>query len=301
MIIIIILALLSALCWESNLLDNSTQYTDFLHQQCVDFLIKSNTTSTNVHTVLCGTNISNFDLETQLSKTSLLHLFIISGSHLILLNAFFRVLHLNFFIRQGILLFYSLITKLQAPVLRALIGMWCQEFLKKFNLSFPADLRVLITGLIALTMQNNLWDSRSLQLSWLASLGLAWAGTPQTSFHRAFYTQLAIYISLFPALYGFGNLHPLSVVFNLLLGSIFGGLLIPAALLATMGSSTQALFDQITHGFFALSNYFTSPIQISKITLLKNEYVWIWIFTLHFFAILWRRYTLTGKDSCRAS
>lgn len=300
MLIITILALLSSFVSSSDMLDNSSQYTQKLHKICVDFLISTSSEPENIQSVLCGSSITDTQLNFNLSKTSLLHLFIISGSHLVILDSLMTRAKIPFVVRHLFLLVYSLITKLEAPVLRALTSLWFQQLLKKLNLKFSSDLKVLCAGLFTLIININLWDSRSLQLSWLAALGLCMSLIPTKNiFYKVILSQIAIYVFLLPALYGFGNLHPLSVFFNLTIGILLGVFLIPTALIAALIPSAYFIFESLLDAIHWTSIELTHPIQISKHSLLSNQIIWLWIFSLHIFFIFIRKNFIQGKDQCR--
>jgi hypothetical protein len=53
-----------------------------------------------------------------------------------------------------------------------------------------------------------------------------------------------MYFAMGFCLWGFSNLHPLSIVFNILLGSLIGGLLFPLGFIAVILPFTTLLFDQ---------------------------------------------------------
>lgn len=300
MLIILILALLSSFTDSMDMLDNSSCYSQKLHKTCVDFFISTSAEPENIQSVLCGSSISDSQLTSNLSKTSLLHLFIVSGSHLVILDNLLTRVKFPFAIRHLLLLFYGLITKLEAPILRALCSLWFQQFSRKIKLNFSADLKVLCAGLLTLSLNLNLWDSRSLQLSWLAALGLSMSSLiAKNIFHKVLIAQISIYIFLIPALYGFGNLHPLSIFFNLILGSLLGVALIPSALIAVFIPSAHFVFKALLDLIHWTSLEFTHPIQISKHRLISNQIIWVWIFGLHIFSILIRKYIHQGKDRCR--
>lgn len=300
MLIITILALLSSIGTSSTLLDNSSQYTQKLHKICVDFLISTSAAPENTQSVLCGSSITDVELTSNLSKTSLLHLFIVSGSHLVILDDLLMRVRIPFAIRQFVLLLYGFITKLEAPVLRALITLWLQQFFKISKIKTPTDLKILCAGLLTLSVNFNLWNSRSLQLSWLAALGLGLFVIPNKNiFYKVLLSQTGIYIFLLPALYGFGNLHPLSIIFNLLLGGLLGLALIPTAFIAVLIPPFSFVFQSLLKLIHWTSDEFTRPIQISKHGLLSNQTIWIWIFSLHLVFILLRKNFLQGKDQCR--
>lgn len=300
MIILLVFTLLSPLINVDDLLDNSSQYILSNHKMCVDFLTNNRNLSTALQSVICGAELHDFELKSSLNKTSLLHLFIISGSHLLSIDNVLTKLRLPFALRFSLICFYAIITRLQAPALRALFSLMQSQFTKKKNWIYPNDLHTLICGLIVLIFFTTLWDSRSLQLSWLASLGI---GTYRlfslSPVKRLICSQICIYLFVAPALYGFGNLHPLSIIFNITLGSLLGIFLLPTALMAAIHESLSAPFSLILELISFCAHSMTDPSLQSQHKPLPNTHLWVWIFFLHFLIILIRLISRTGRDSQR--
>lgn len=121
-------------------------------------------------------------LKLALRDTSTLHMVVVSGQNLSLLSGFFLVLSglikrkIAIMFSFGAVIFYTLLTGLQLPVLRAAV-MVSLSFLAQIFGRQKDGVRVLIltAGLMLLINPGWILDL-SFQLSFLATLGVVWVG-----------------------------------------------------------------------------------------------------------------------------
>jgi|GEM_PF-1292254 ComEC/Rec2-related protein len=283
MIFLIFLALNLSNITTSELLNNTTALSSKFQKKCNDILPTQQDISTPLASLICGEKITDQDLAQNLSESSLIHLFVISGSHLLLLDELLSILSFPLFVRSWILLSYTLVAGWQPPVVRALFGWGLRKFPTFQSLHLPTDLVVLFTGLFTLALFPDWIESKSLLMSWCASLALTVPGTFKVrgSLNKILLMQICIFIFMIPCLWGFGSLHPLGLLFNLLLGPAVGFLLIPLGALAIVAPSTGFLFSGVLTAFNELMRGLTDPIVLPKGEALSVEMLWLWVIALH--------------------
>lgn len=301
MIILILSAFFACISPSPLLLKKTSTFALTQQSKCDEFLSWKMEHQDSLTALLCGTDLNNKNHKELLKKSSLIHIFIVSGAHLLFLDQFLSTLRIPLFVRFLIWLFYSVIAGWQAPVARAFLQLSLRAGLQSRGAYFPSDLIVLIVGLIGIGLFPQWSQSLSYQMSWCASLALSYGAIfrLRPSFQKAVLTQVSIYICMAPLLYGFGSLHPLSVIFNLLLGNFVAWMILPLALLAGVIPFMRPLFDACLDGFFFLVSHMISPVQQESAALLSRELLWLWIGCLQALCFLLRKNYFQGKDSQR--
>jgi competence protein ComEC len=281
------------------LLENATKLSANTHQLCLRSLPNNTENPQAYSALLCGKNITDEKFKLSLIKSSLIHLFVVSGSHLLLLEDFFIGMRIPFFLRFLLTGLYCLACNWQAPVVRAWVGLCARSLHKKSQLCLPADIFVFYSGLICLFLFPAWVSSRSLVMSWLAALALSIVRltSVQKPLSRLLLQSTLIYLMMMPAVWGFGNLHPLSILFNIVLAPLVTFLLLPIALLSSVLNSWTPLFDKLCQLFFWLSEQGTEPVQIGSSEAISIEYLWVYIFASHLSIHFLRIYLMRTKRS----
>lgn len=299
MIILAALAFCLSIACPPTLLINTSHLSQSFQQKCVRLLPKNSLEQQSLSSLLCGEKITDPELQKNLQRTSLIHIFVISGSHLILLDELLGTLRIPLFVRFIFLALYSLAVGWQAPAVRALLGLFTRSFLQHRRWYFPADLTVLITGLLALILFPDWWNSLSLVMSWCAALALCWPSLlrVRTGVGRVFLSQICIFLFMCAPLWGLGSLHPLSLVYNLILAPVVSYLLLPLAFLATLIPALVGTFDHLMLFFKDSLAILAEPILLNKGTLPRIEILWLWILFWHVFMHFLRLRLWQGRDS----
>ncbi len=146
---------------------------------------------------LCGTSLTNPHTQGLLLNSGLIHLIVVSGAHLQLLLSFIEfVLPKKW--QQGLmfqiaiisfLIFYSLSTGFQPPIVRALFLWLLQQFSSVFHLHFSKNKSAITSGIICLILFPDWIHNFSFFLSWVVSLSLC---LPSSNNHKATLWQRAI-------------------------------------------------------------------------------------------------------------
>lgn len=267
----------------SLLLEKAAFFSKNVHQRCIETLPKSTQNPQAYAALICGRNITDENLKSNLIKSSLIHLFVVSGSHLLLIDEVLLFLRIPFFLRFLLLGLYGLACHWQAPVVRAWIGITLKYIHSRFRLHLASDIYVFYFGLCSLMLFPEWISSRSLIMSWLAALALSVSGLwrLKNPIHRLMLQSLLIYIFMMPTLWGFGNLHPLSLVFNIILAPLVTFLLLPLAVISSVWPVAVKSFDSICQLFLWLSAQGSEPVVIEKSSAIAVPYLWLFLLGLH--------------------
>lgn len=301
MIIILLFAFLLNKPYNSILLKNTSQAAIVLQQKCEQILPSDAHHAKILASLVCGQNLTDAELKNNLTKTSLIHIFIISGSHLVFLNEFLSFFRIPVFVRLLLMGIYSMATGWQPPAVRALLSVFFRTFLQYLKYSFPGDLIILISGLGLLIIFPDWWTSLSLVMSWCAALALGLTPLFKIKNKVATFilTNAMIFLFMLLPLWGVGALHPLSIVYNITLAPVVSFILLPLAFLSVLVNPLLSIFDFALSCFETSLKLFSEPVFTSSTHNLPIQYLWLWIFICHLFFHLLRIHFYRGKDFSR--
>lgn len=301
MIILLFLALALSNSSSFSLLKNTSELAVIFHQKCVQILPTESVNHKTLSSLLCGENITDTELKENLIKTSLIHIFVISGSHLILLDELLSILKMPVIVRFFFLSIYSLAVGWQPPAVRALIALGVRILFRRWNWKFPSDLTSLVAGMATLALFPEWWNSLSLVMSWCAALALCWVSVLKirNKFSALLISQLAIFLFMSAPLWGLGTLHPLSLLYNLMLAPIVAFLLLPLAFLVSLIHPLLPVFDFVMNAFNIILKIVAEPITMSRGTAPAIALLWGWVFAWHIFFHLLRLRLYQGRDYSR--
>lgn len=299
MIVILTIALLLSMPLPHAVLKNTSHLAEQLQQICLQSIPAKTEQHNSLASLVCGEKISDAELKQNLQKTSLIHIFIVSGSHLLLLDELLSILKIPVYLRFLFLGCYSLGVGWQAPAVRALIGLVVKELFKRKRLFFSADQVVLSTGFITLMLFPAWWLSSSLVMSWCAALALCLPHILRIKnpWVQSATSQFAIFFFMSAPLWGIGNLHPLSMLYNLFLAPVVSYLLLPLSFLAVFFSPFLFVFEKVMTLFEGALSVLSEPIEPTKTTSLTISLLWIWVFSWHILFHFLRLHLWQGKDS----
>ncbi len=284
----------ACLCGFSGLPERLAIVALPIHRACVDFTPESPYRQLYA-ALVCGADLAQGSFKENLRSTGLLHLIVVSGSHLIWLESALswlgsRIAHRfsdrsdfipNFIVTliciSGLSIF-SLAANLQPPVVRAAASLSLVALSRLGGWQWSRLQIALLSGFVSLGLFPKWLDSFSLLFSWTAALALASLG-PQTGVWRR---QVRVYICMLICLLPLSPPHPLSIAFNVIAGPILGLFLFPASLLAWFVHSLTVVVDPV---FLTIENLIEflarllpsqdTPVAISK------RVLWIYLWSLN--------------------
>ncbi|MEN0058842.1 MAG: ComEC/Rec2 family competence protein [Bdellovibrio sp.] len=295
------LALILSIPTPSSLLTKASKIADTFQHACLERLPENLDHVSSLASLLCGEKIIDPTQKKTLIKTSLIHIFVVSGSHLLLWEKWMCFLRLPWALRGAFLCFYCLLVGWQAPAVRALLHLSSTVLLRTLRVHLPGDLKVLGSGLLCLILFPAWWQSLAFTMSWCASLALTLPGLfrLRTSWQRLAFTQFAIYFLMSAPLWGLGSLHPLNILYNFFLAPAVSFVLLPLAVLTWLCPSLGGFFDQVMEIFFATLPALSEPIVFSQGQPPQAASLWLWIFIWHIGLHFLRCWLWRGQDHSR--
>ena len=252
-----------------------------LHQYCL-----SSSPVTNwqeyYQAIVCSSPLTMTNKYQQLKDLGLLHIIVVSGSHLIFLSQALSLLNSKFIekVKPLLLFIFVLIGRMDPPLLRAFLFLMIHWFQKRNKLFYSHYQTTLFSIVLCITI-SPLWiHSISLLLSWAASIGIHLGKNIYT---KSFFC----YITLAPLIVQFSSHSPLSILLNFSITPFVSLILFPASLLSFF-VPISFVVDFIWDIFFSLCRtindraYIPSNLNISA---LKNSYQWLYLLLLNFILI----------------
>ncbi|OFZ31202.1 MAG: hypothetical protein A2622_00980 [Bdellovibrionales bacterium RIFCSPHIGHO2_01_FULL_40_29] len=268
-------------------------WAHFFHKICLDRLPENAISLSELSALVCGENFTSAQDSSLYLSTGLIHLFVVSGAHLIFLE---RILSAS--VRRiasapttwmicSLLGIYCLACDLNAPIVRAFLSLTLAAILQALHLRWPESFKLFIIGMMTLIFNPTWIDSISLQLSWIAALATSMPLTFQSS--RTKFSILAMqfifFVALFPMLLFFQIPNPLTILTNFVFAPVLEVILFPLGLVVWFFPSTYPSFD------FSME-FLREILELLEMDLIPQKaldirwmsYVgWTWILALHFY------------------
>ncbi len=276
----LLLPLLESEKWFSGILTVALQ----VHRLCLGLIPEDSAYRSLHQSLICGAALPEGSVKTQLQMASLLHLFVVSGAHLVLIETALRKLPARQMRSSLILLsltVYCFASLLNPPVVRALLNLIFSRLDRFFKTNLSACHQTLLAG-VCCALLNPMWaQSLSFLLSWFAAFGIAVSldfklkNPIATTFLILALVALPLGSPLPP--------HPLLVIFNVAMTATFSVFIFPASALIVLpfmvGISDGAmrlflnLLAHISRELPSSSNHFPSPQ--------KMIFLWALLLSLH--------------------
>lgn len=177
--------------------------------------------------IVCGQNLPPSVERGWFQQTGLIHVIVVSGSHLVFLEDLLLIARMPTFLRWSLLLLFSMASNLQPPVTRALIQRTTAEVFRRKQISLRSIHLQLLSGLITLSLFPAWWSSLSFIMSWICVLALSLPLPSKSLLWRS----ALIYLLMFPPVSTMQRPHPASILFNFVFAPVLGLILFPMSLL----------------------------------------------------------------------
>lgn len=300
---LLIFSLFIAQIFRISVLDFFLDVAKTAHLFCVENLPAHSPSIFELRALVCAENFTHLNQSYLYINSGLIHLFVVSGAHLLLLE---RALGYNLIKKYMpptavilLLTAYAFACELSAPVTRALLSFYLGAILFRRHIQWPFYHRVLVTGMVCLLLQPKWISSISLQLSWLAAFTVGF--TEQFTTHLStFWRQSLFFIVLFPTLVFLQIATPISIVLNLFFAPVLEFFLFPLGLLVWFLPQLHPVFD----GTIVLLQYLLEKGELDFIPQLSpwpdrlSLLNWALIFTMHFLTQLFHTSSLRRKKIC---
>jgi len=260
----------------TKLLNFQPDYLQWAHQACLNFAPESSYQEL-YRAIVCGSRVDNPTYQQLFRDSGLIHILVVSGSHLLMLKNWVRTRWLQL----PILALYCWTTGLQPPVVRAFVQVILKVLVDRFALQWSPTNLIFMSGLVTWSL-NPLWiKSMSFQLSWICALGLS-----LTVGQSLLIRSLALYLGTSLLLAQFHWPHPISILMNALVAPVIGGLLFPLSLLAFALPAITFVTDPFWKVVLFLCRIATEGNLMFPSVIIDSLEIWILIWFLHIAAHL---------------
>lgn len=259
----------------------------FFHHFCLNRLPEQAQAYAELQAIVCGKNFTDASVSEIYTSTGLIHLFVVSGAHLLLIQKILQKIYdpkKNGLLIGLCLLIYALCCNLNPPVTRSLIALAISAITFKNHLYWPENFKIFLGGLVALIFHPAWLTSISLQLSWLAALVVS-INSLYLAKKNILLRQSTFFIFLAPVLIFFQTPNPLTIFMNLIFAPVLEFILFPLGLLVWLIPGTYIFFD---HTLFAVRAILESFEFQSNKSVIENQSVlviagWTLVLTLQFY------------------
>lgn len=254
-----------------------------LHSTCVEAASNHVRSFESLQALVCGKNFSDPAQSNLLIASGLIHLFVVSASHLMILRKIIFYLLCNKVATFSLLFLYCAVCNFNPPIVRSFAALIILAVIEKINLKWKTENLVLVSGLICLILSPAWINSLSLQMSWIAALTLSvisyfFAKANSVFKNSLFYFQ---YLATFNFI---GIPHPASIGVATIFTRFLEYVLFPLALAVFLFPFLGSVFD-----FLIVSlNMILSKLELTVIfrpyDSEKMIFInWILIISLHLF------------------
>lgn len=257
------------------------------HLFCISRLPEKSAYLPELKALVCAQDFSTLDYSQIYITSGLIHLFVVSGAHLVLIETLLckipAPLKLPRIIQLIVLFTYGLACNLNAPITRSLLSIFLTELLRRKKSHWPWHIKIFTVGLLALIFNYQWITSLSLQMSWIAAF-LVRLNSSQFSYRSLLFRQSLFFAALFPTLVFFQIPSATTILLNLFLGPALELILFPAGLLTFFFSFAYPLFDYLILCFrwILLQTEVDFHLQIESLPPQLVIWNWIIILSLHF-------------------
>ncbi|MGE0633890.1 MAG: ComEC/Rec2 family competence protein, partial [Pseudobdellovibrionaceae bacterium] len=247
-----------------------------LNLDCVRTVPQNSSISEDLSALVCGITLSESKKKQNLTQVSLIHVFVVSGSHLVFVEQMISVLlwfgpqRLRFLFHGITLLLFTLATGAQAPTIRAFLAWLFRILIRNRRLGWNAVEQVGVLSFLLLCSYPLWLNSISFLLSSLAALGMA-----QNYFKTPAKKAVTLYLLMCPPLYFLATPHPISILCNLFLLPVVGVILFPLALFTVFFSWLLPVSEFFFEKFHSCLDYISDHLPSSATTTQSPPWLWV--------------------------
>jgi ComEC/Rec2-related protein len=288
-----------------HLLSSLAVYCEILQKNCAEIFPETLSAA-----FVCGSEIADLDAEFLFRQSGLVHLMVVSGGHLQIIENFFALFVPPTWLKNRVgtlflfffFLSYTLLTGFQAPVVRAfflITGRFANHYWR-WNWS-PFQIQTL-TGIWVLILEPKWIFNFSFYLSWLASLGLVLApwcfrNFRKTKFkHNILYFWFSTFCVQALISFAFHNFSILALLMNAFFAPILGLLLLPLSLLTLLWQKFSIFWSWLLAGLDWTLHTFGSS-SVGEFPQTASRWIGLWFFMAFLHGLFWACQRLRYRKS----
>ena len=278
-----------------SFLDFVQPLATWLHQSCIDYSPQNVIASQELNALVCGQDFQSIADSEVYIHSGLIHLFVVSGSHLVLIQrtllklveklqnkSQFRAHSLTLIVHVALFV-YIFICDLNPPIVRSYLFIVVLSFSKKYLLQINTQNALLIASLCGLILQPHWITSLSYQMSWIAGITLIYIDEIYKKSHLLIKNFL-FYLHFYLTMLFLGLPQVVTVLISTVISPFLEYILFPLAFLVYILSDFGPLFDiLITVLKLVLNQFELKPFFRDFNSYLVISLNWLLIFALHFF------------------
>ncbi|MES2803438.1 MAG: ComEC/Rec2 family competence protein [Bdellovibrionota bacterium] len=275
-----------------SVVDFLIEFSSDLHSACVQAAFDNVRSFESLQALVCGKNFSDPAQSNLLIASGLIHLFVVSASHLRILQKIIfyllcnRYFSLTKFLQTGVfslLFLYCAVCKFNPPILRSFAALITLALLEKKNLKWKAENLILVTGLICLILSPAWINSLSLQMSWIAALTLSVISYFFTQ-ANIFFKSSIFYFQYLATFNFIGIPQPASIGVSTVFTKFLEYVLFPLALAVYLFPFLGSVFDFLIVSLNAILSKLELTVIFRPYDSEKMIFInWVLIFSLHLF------------------
>ncbi len=282
-----------------SFLDFAQPLATWLHQSCINYSPQNMKAVKELNALVCGQDFQSLADSEIYIHSGLIHLFVVSGSHLVLIqrtllkfekklqNSLQHKLKLQTqlltLLVHSALFVYIFICDLNPPIVRSYLFIVVLSFSKKYLLQINTQNALLIASLCGLILQPHWITSLSYQMSWIAGITLIYIDEIYNQSHLLMKNFL-FYLHFYLTMLFLGLPQVVTVLISTTISPLLEYILFPLAFLVYIVSDLGPLFDVlITVLKFVLNQFELKPFFRDFNSYLVISLNWLLIFALHFF------------------
>lgn len=258
LIFLLVILLLIFSIFRISVIGELKSVVDFAHSFCLREIPPHSSSAAELKALVCAENFSNLQQSHLYISSGLIHLFVVSGAHLLFIEKFLQNFNREkkwpFVTIFSVLLAYSLMCGMNPPVTRCLASIVIMQFLFTKNIRWPPHIAVFVAGLSTLLLNPDWIDSLSLQMSWLAAFTVSYSA--EIFNQSIFWRQFLFFFILYPAVMWFQIISPGVILANLFLAPMLEFILFPVALLTWIFHFLSPIFDTLISVFTGILRAF---------------------------------------------
>lgn len=282
LLLLLIISLLILSLFRFSVYEFASIVAEKTHSVCLNNLPSNANSIAELKALVCAHNFSNLHESKLYISSGLIHLFVVSGAHFVLIEKILCKANFSRLLIFSILIVYGLACDLNAPVVRCLVAYSLNYYLHKKHIHWPAHFKLLVIGSLTLSFNYNWISSLSLQMSWIAAF-LVIIGERYLKEYSLFFRQTLFFLALLPTIIFFQIPNPITILVNLFLAPLLELVLFPLGLLVLFVNFLSPIFDFLILLFKSVLQNLELDFQIQTSELPASLIIFNWclIFCLH--------------------
>lgn len=277
MVFLLALAVILLKCIPPPLLKPAASAIDEVHNVCLRLLPVDMNHHAELAAILCGEAIEDSATKNFLRASSLVHLFLLSGTQLFWLSRFARVTRLPRGFTLALASLWAVAGKCKVTFLRPL-GNWFLRETRAHENGWRADQRVLWAGLLMFALFPDAGHSLALIFGWTAALAYSTPG--ERGWRGELQRAIWLWILFCPLLAFWNPVRPIALLFGLVLANFFSPPLLVTGVLACLHARWSFLFDAVVDGLRFCTRAFPPPLAGDESSPASLSLAWAWVFLL---------------------